>query len=99
VGAPEVATDFYFHLPLWLQTTCCNENLWALNPRHLDYLESYVSAELREGHGHGTMASKLPRWVMSAKNREEVLRCISKLREMIPNEDAAHTPMKAGPKA
>lgn len=81
VGATEIATDFYFHLPLWIQTTCCSETLWAFNARHLDFLEAYVSAELREGQGHGTVASKLPRWLMSAKNRNEVLRCIGRLRE------------------
>jgi hypothetical protein len=75
-------TDYYFQEPLWLQMPCCNEILWAFNERHLDFLEGYVRAELREGHGHGTVASKLPRWIMSAKNREAILHCVEKLREM-----------------
>jgi len=81
VGSTDLS-DYYFHRPLWLQTPCCNETLWALNTRHLDFLERYVAAELREGQGHGTLASKLPQWIMSAKNRDDVLKCIRRLREM-----------------
>lgn len=33
---------------LWLRTHVCGQCLWALNEAHLDYLERYVAAELRE---------------------------------------------------
>jgi len=85
VGA---AVDWYFQLPLWLQTPCCGEILWAYNPAHLDYLANYVQADLREdapnGTPHGlrnsTLTSRLPRWLKSAKNRDDILRGIAKLR-------------------
>ncbi|MGI5171658.1 hypothetical protein ACQEU3_45665 [Spirillospora sp. CA-253888] len=35
--------------PLWLQRSCCGHVLWAYNVRHLDLLESYAAAKLREG--------------------------------------------------
>ena len=33
---------------LWLRTRVCGQYLWALNETHLDYLERYIAAELRE---------------------------------------------------
>jgi len=80
--------DWYFDIPLWLQTACCGEILWAHNLQHLAYLESYVSATHRDrkpDYGDGprneTMASRLPGWMTNAKNRTEVLRCIQRLRD------------------
>lgn len=79
--------DPYFHLPLWLQAPCCGERLWAFNPAHLRWLEEYVGAELRErapgphGWSNRGMASRLPKWMQSARNRDELLRCIRGLRE------------------
>ena len=32
IGAP---VDWYFHLPLWLQSQCCGGILWAYNADHL----------------------------------------------------------------
>jgi hypothetical protein len=75
--------DWYFHRPLWLQISCCGEILWAYNGKHLDFLEEFVGAELRGSHP-GPLASKLPAWLQSAKNRDEILGCIRKLRETLP---------------
>lgn len=36
------------NLELWLQIQCCGKNLWALNENHLDYIENYIRAKLRE---------------------------------------------------
>lgn len=78
------AADWYFGLPLWLRISCCGETLWAYNVRHLDILEGYVSAKLRErtNKGRNSFLSKLPKWTKSAKNRDEILRAIEKLRIM-----------------
>jgi len=75
--------DWYFRLPLWLQISCCGEILWAYNLRHLEILEKYVSAKLRERtkKGRNSFLSKLPDWIKSAKNRREVLKAIGKLKE------------------
>jgi hypothetical protein len=72
--------DWYFHLPLWLQTPCCGEVLWAFNPAHLDFIEEFVRAEIRDSRGNETLASRLPGWMKSGGIREEVLRCVQKLR-------------------
>ncbi len=81
-----------FGVELWLKATCCGGHvLWALNDQHLDWLEGYVSAELRErspnsprapSASHSVLARKLPRWLKSAKHRDEVLRTIGRLRAL-----------------
>jgi hypothetical protein len=79
--------DPYFHQPLWLRADCCrNRTLWAYNERHLDILERYVSARLRERGEHPamTMLTRLPRWLKSAKHRSEILRVIGRLRASLP---------------
>ncbi len=74
--------DWYFGLPLWLRINCCNEILWAYNLNHLEIIEQYVSAKLRERtkKGRNSFLSKLPTWLKSAKNREIILKAIGKLR-------------------
>ena len=84
---------WYDQLELWLQTPCCGETLWAYNKEHLDFLEQYVAATLRErtrpdGTGHyaarnSTLTSRLPGWIKRARNRDDVLRCLSKLHRML----------------
>jgi hypothetical protein len=79
--------DPYFRQPLWLRADCCGgQTLWAFNERHLDILESYVSARLRErGEYVGmTMLARLPAWLKSAKHRTEILRTIGRLRASLP---------------
>ncbi len=74
--------DWYFRLPLWLQISCCGKTLWAYNEAHLDFLGNYVAAKLRERtpNINKSLASRLPQWIKSAKNREEILKAIGKLR-------------------
>jgi hypothetical protein len=80
------ATDPYFNLPLRLQITTRHGWLWAYNLEHLDLIRRYVQASLRErapwyDSGHKmTLVARLPRWITSAKHRDEVLRAIDKLR-------------------
>ncbi|MBC8065313.1 MAG: TFIIB-type zinc ribbon-containing protein [Chlorobia bacterium] len=78
LGAP---VDPYFHIPLWLQSECCGEILWAYNRRHLDYMQEYVAAKLRDTgpSGRRNLGNKLPKWMLLAKNRVEVLRTIERL--------------------
>jgi hypothetical protein len=64
--------DDYFHYPLWLQTSCCGETLWAYNLRHLEFIEAFVRAKLRErkphelyGWSNPSLFSRLPKWIQS----------------------------------
>lgn len=76
------SVDWYFRLPLWLQISCCGKTLWAYNEKHLDFLANYVGAKLRERtpNTNKSLASRLPKWIKSAKNRDEILKAIEKLR-------------------
>ena len=82
--------DDYFELPLWLQTPCCDGVLWAYNERHVSFLEEFVGARLRERDrdvegrwSNGSLASRLPAWIKSGKNRDAVLVGLSRLRERL----------------
>jgi len=59
--------------------------LWAYNLEHLDLLENYVSAQLRErGKIPGSMSlvERLPAWIKDGKHRHDVLNGIGRLRAM-----------------
>ena len=81
--------DAYFHYPLWLQTSCCGQTLWAYNLRHLEFIEGFVRAKLRERNPHQhhysnrSLFSRLPKWIQSAKNREGILKAIAKIHESV----------------
>lgn len=79
--------DSVFGYPVWLSIPCCGQTLWAYNARHLNALEAFVGAKLRErrsdpelGWRNKAWVSRIPRWLIAAANREEVLRCIVRLR-------------------
>jgi hypothetical protein len=82
--------DDYFHYPLWLQTSCCGETLWAYNLRHLEFIEAFVRAKLRErkphelyGWSNQSLFSRLPKWIQSSKNREGIIKAIANIRESV----------------
>ena len=79
------AVDPFFGAPLFLQFDTRLGTMFAYSEAHLEWLERFVSAELRErthldGHANSSMASRLPRWMKLAKNRNEVLQAIRRLR-------------------
>lgn len=77
--------DPFFRLALWRQAECCGGRvLWAFNAAHLALLRDFVTARLRErgeARNRMTLVARLPRWLKSAKNRDEVLRVITRLAE------------------
>jgi hypothetical protein len=83
-GQPVV--DDFFSQPIWLQTTCVGEILWAYNAKHLALLEEYVRAKHRthqrpgQGKSTATLINRLPKWIRWAKHREAVLRAIRRLK-------------------
>jgi Zn ribbon nucleic-acid-binding protein len=81
------AVDPVFNLPLWLQAPCCHGVLWAYNADHLDFLEQYVQATLRERQGskgdHHSIAVRLPRWMKLAKHRESILKAMQDLKNRL----------------
>ncbi|MCX4745688.1 hypothetical protein OG455_09160 [Kitasatospora sp. NBC_01287] len=100
VGAvPGGSEDPFFRRPLWLQTRCVGQVLWAYNERHVAALAAYVAADLRErGGARPTLAmfARLPRWLTSAGHRPQVLAGLAALRAQAARSapanrsDAAH---------
>lgn len=83
-----VGNDF----PLWLEANCCGNKLWAYNLTHLDYIEQYVTATLRQdyksekGYKNTSMLARLPDWLKDGKHRDEIIKCIKKLKDTIPDK-------------
>lgn len=78
--------DTFRNLPLYLQTPCAGHTFWALNPRHLTWVESFLAADLREDAAptrHKTAVSILPQWLILARHRDEALRAAARLREKL----------------
>lgn len=74
-------TDPLFGLDLWLRSMFRSHVLWAYNADHLRFLREYVAADLRERvpTQNGSTASRLPKWIKSARNRDDLLAAIIKL--------------------
>jgi len=84
-------------LPLWLREDFRGEVFWALNGEHLAHLERVIRATLRERPVFGRESPKfrkreitnqnmpfnLPAWLLSAKNRSDLLRLITRLRKTV----------------
>jgi hypothetical protein len=76
-------------LPLWFKSGFRNQVFWALNEDHLAYLEQVISAGLRERavfsgkriRQNQAMPFVLPAWLLSAKNRPDLLRLIARLKK------------------
>ncbi|MCW2880250.1 MAG: hypothetical protein JWQ95_4350 [Sphaerisporangium sp.] len=77
--------DPFFRRPLWLQTRCVGQILWAYNEEHINELAGYIAARLRErGGARPTMAmfARLPRWMKRSDNRPDVLAGLETLRAL-----------------
>lgn len=76
------AAHAYFGAELWLSASFKNDIVWAYNPAHLEYLEQYISAKLREhkDREHFTLLEKLPKFYHESKNRDALLKIIQKLK-------------------
>lgn len=76
------AAHLYFDADLWYSAPFKKDLFWAYNREHLDYLESYISATLREhkDRSHFTLLEKLPRFYHEAKNRDGLLKVIARLK-------------------
>jgi hypothetical protein len=91
--------DPFFQQPLWLQTRCVGQTLWAYNEEQVDELSAYVSAHLRERDGMRptrAMFARLPAWMKRSDNRPAVLAGLQTLRALAQRtapadrSDAAH---------
>ncbi|MEV6832949.1 hypothetical protein AB0N17_00170 [Streptomyces sp. NPDC051133] len=88
-GSSGPAADAYFGVRLWLRRETRHGRLWAYDLAHLDLIRRFAGATLRERapwYDTGqklTLVARLPAWVTSAKNRDEVLRGVDRLRRSV----------------
>lgn len=72
----------WFGTELWYQTAFGNAIFWAYNKPHIEYMEKYIEADLRERNSEiacsSTLVARLPKFVKEAKNREKLLKVIKK---------------------
>lgn len=72
-------------LPFHLRTRYTGHILWAANLDHLSHLEEFVGAARRPRKEPGAphdLGHSLPRWMIRAGNRAEVLAALTHLREL-----------------
>jgi hypothetical protein len=79
--------DLYFDALLWIRAPFRGHEVWAFNWHHLATIENFVAAPLRQrinpataGCYNNSFLYRLPRWLTSAKNRDEILHVIARLR-------------------
>jgi hypothetical protein len=82
-----VVLDPFMGRPPRLRAETRHGALIAWNEDHLDYLERYLAGGLREetpapedGVRNASIVSRLPAWAKAARNRDEVLKAIARLR-------------------
>lgn len=71
-----------FGCQLWLVTQVRSHSLWFLNMPHLEEVARYIAATHRQRHGstNRSLLSRLPRWMINARARRDVLAAIDTLR-------------------
>ncbi len=81
-GTLKMPANMYFKVDFWLRATFKNEVFYAYNYIHLAYLERYIYASIREHKDRTgfTLLEKLPKFYHEAKNREALLKIITKLK-------------------
>lgn len=77
-SAEDQARDPVLGCDLFLRRTVRGHLLWAWNADHLAFIKGYVGATLREREPNlnGSLASRLPTWTKTAKNRGEIVKAI-----------------------
>lgn len=82
-GNWNIAAHSYFGAQLWLQHPFKNDVFIAFNADHLNYLEQYIAADLREHKNRTgfTLLERLPKFYHDAKNRKALLAIIQKLKK------------------
>jgi hypothetical protein len=80
---------------LWYATDFKGRRLWARDRGHLDFLISWVSGHRSKaalGVADRALVEAFPRWMLLAKNRAGILKCLKELSDT----DAKKTVRRAG---
>ena len=77
--------DSAFHYRLFYQSNAKGNHIWSFNREHITFLEDWIEAKHREKgmlkHPyHGSLETTLPKWMTAHKNRDAVLKALTKLK-------------------
>ena len=63
--------DMFFKYPLWFKTSCSKGLFWALNAKHLQAIEDYITSDIRKRipNKNESLVSRLPKWIKEKKIR------------------------------
>jgi hypothetical protein len=78
---PETGLPYFLTIPFRTNT------LWARNLEHLNAIEAYIAATLRERNLKDckkTWFAKLPTWIKASSNRAALLKLLQQLRASLP---------------
>ena len=64
---------------LWYATYFRGHRLWAGNRRHLEFLTSWISGTRSRGAADRSSVEDFPKWMILAKNRAGILKCLTEL--------------------
>lgn len=74
------SVDPFLGLDLALKENTRHGVVWVYNASHLAELKLFIEAKVREDYNHGwSYFARLPTWIKTAKNRDEVLKALTKL--------------------
>ena len=85
---PEESDDY----ELWYATDFRGQRLWARNRRHLAFLTSWISGNRSRAAADRSSVEAFPKWMILAKNRAGILKCLRDL----SNKDANKTVQRTG---
>src|ERR1043166_5171114 len=82
---PEESDDY----ELWYVTDFKGHRLWARNRRHLAFLSCWISGNRSRAAADRSAVEDFPKWMILAKNRAGILKCLGELSAKDAQQDGA----------
>lgn len=82
--------DPHFGMDLLIHISIKSNTLWFYNIDHLRYIRDYVQAKIRDDNNRHkySLISNLPQWILAAKNRDIIVKKVTKLEKEVSNKIA-----------
>jgi hypothetical protein len=87
----EVPPDESDDYELWYATHFKGHRLWARNRSHLAFLASWISGNRSRAAAARSAVEAFPKWMILAKNRAGILKCLSELSSKDANKTVQPT--------
>jgi hypothetical protein len=84
---PDESDDY----ELWYATYFRGHRLWARNRKHLAFLTCWISGNRSRSAADRSSVEDFPKWMILAKNRAGILKCLSELSNKNANKTVQRT--------